>query len=375
MAPMEATLGNWLLAAAPILVVLVLMLGIRWGGSKAGPAGWLAALLVSTLFFGAGAELLAYAQLRALLLAVYVLYIIWAALLLYHMVNEAGAIEAIGSQLTNLTRDQGKLVLLLGWTFGSFLQGASGFGVPAAVVAPLLVGLGIPAGRAVMIALVGHAWAVTYGSLASSFLALIAATGQSGADLTPWTAAMLAVAGYGCGAALLWAVGGLRGWLREFGLWALLGTLMGGVQFLFAWLGFYTIASFLAGLAGLGLIILILRRNAKNLPESCHSEELERRGISMRWTVVRTELHCMEIPRCARNDIFNLDVIAAYLYLPQIDPCNLRRSVLNSGVTPWRIIEDLYAARVNQGRLMPIRHFFDGSLVSFGDQIFSDNGR
>ena len=273
MAPMEATLGNWLLAATPILVVLLLMLGLRWGGSKAGPAGWLAALLVSTLFFGAGAELLAYAQLRALLLALYVLYIIWAALLLYHMVNEAGAIEAIGSQLTSLTRDQGKLVLLLGWTFGSFLQGASGFGVPAAVVAPLLVGLGIPAGRAVVIALVGHAWAVTYGSLASSFLALIAATGQSGADLTPWTAAMLAVAGYGCGAALLWVVGGLRGWLREFGLWALLGTLMGGVQFLFAWLGFYTIASFLAGLAGLGLIILILRRNAKNLPESCHSEE------------------------------------------------------------------------------------------------------
>ncbi len=272
MAPIEATLGNWLLAAAPILVVLLLMLGLRWGGSKAGPAGWLAALLVSVFFFGAGAELLAYAQVRALLLAVYVLYIIWAALLLYHMVNEAGAIEAIGSQLTSLTRDQGKLVLLLGWTFGSFLQGASGFGVPAAVVAPLLVGLGIPAGRAVVIALVGHAWAVTYGSLASSFLALIAATGQSGSDLTPWTAAMLAIAGYGCGAALLWAVGGLRGWLREFGLWALLGTLMGGVQFLFAWLGFYTIASFLAGLAGLGLMILILRRNANNNPPAESSE-------------------------------------------------------------------------------------------------------
>ena len=265
---MEQNLGTWLLAAAPILVVLVLMLGLRWGGSKAGPAGWLAALLISWLFFGAGGELLAYAQLRALLLALYVLYIIWAALLLYHVVNEAGAIEAIGSQLTELTSDRGKLVLLLGWTFGSFLQGASGFGVPAAVVAPLLVGLGISARRAVLIALVGHAWAVTYGSLASSFLALMAATGRTGPELTPWSALMLGIAGFGCGAAVLWALDGARGWLRELGLWALLGLVMGGIQFLFAWLGFYTIASFVAGLAGLGVLILILRRNTDSRPSS-----------------------------------------------------------------------------------------------------------
>jgi len=260
MAPLEPNLGNFLLAAAPIVVVLILMLGFRWGGSKAGPAGWLAALLVCWLFFGAGWELLGYAQLKALLLAFYVLYIIWAALLFYHVVNEAGGIQAIGDGLTGLTQDRGMLVLLLGWTFGSFLQGASGFGVPAAVVAPLLVSLGFSAARSVVIALVGHAWAVTFGSLASSFTALMAATGRSGPELASWSAVMLGISGFGCGMAILWAAEGFRGWLKRIVPWMVLGVVMGGVQYLLAMLGFYTIASFLAGLAGLGVMLVLLRR-------------------------------------------------------------------------------------------------------------------
>ncbi len=270
---LELNLGSWLLAAAPILVVLVLMVGLRWGGAKAGPAGWVVALFLCWKVFGAGAELLACAQLRALLLAGYVLYIIWAALLLYHVVDEVGAIGAIGARLSELTADRGMLVLLLGWVFGSFLQGASGFGVPAAVVGPLLVGLGLPAGRAVVIALVGHAWAVTFGSLASSFLALMAATGRPGPDLAPWSALLLGIAGLGCGAAVLWAAAGSdrsperpvtwRGWTGYVGPWALLGLVMGGTQFLLAALGFYSIASFLAGLVGLGVMALLLRRRAR----------------------------------------------------------------------------------------------------------------
>ncbi|MEN8098504.1 MAG: L-lactate permease, partial [Chloroflexota bacterium] len=187
---MEPSIVNIIIAALPILVVLVLMLGFRLGAIKAGPAGWLVSLLVAGLLFGAGTKLLWQAQLRAALLAVYVLYIIWAALLFYHLVSEAGAIDAIGRGLSSLTTDRVLVALLLGWGFGSFLQGASGFGVPAAVVAPLLIGFGFTAIQAVVIALVGHAWAVTFGSLASSFLALIAATGRSGTELAPWSAFM-----------------------------------------------------------------------------------------------------------------------------------------------------------------------------------------
>jgi lactate permease len=117
------------------------MIGLHWGGSKAGPAGWLVSVLVAVLFFGSGGNLLLVAWGKAVLLAWFVLYIIWMALFLYHTVNEAGVIAVIGEELPSLARDRPAQALLIAWLFGSFLQGATGFGLPAAVVAPLLLGM------------------------------------------------------------------------------------------------------------------------------------------------------------------------------------------------------------------------------------------
>ena len=85
---------DWLFAFSPILVVLVLMIGFRWGGIKAGPVGCLVAMLVAAAHFGAGVELLFYSQVKGVLLTLFVLYIIWMALLFYHVADEAGAVEA-----------------------------------------------------------------------------------------------------------------------------------------------------------------------------------------------------------------------------------------------------------------------------------------
>ena len=133
---------SWLLALSPIVAVLVLMVGFKWGGSKAGPVGWLVALVVGLLFFGLTPQALFYSQIRALLLSLYVLYIIWMALVLYHVVNEAGAIEVIGRTISRLTKDRVLQLLILSWGLSTFLQGVAGFGVPIAVVAPLLIVMG-----------------------------------------------------------------------------------------------------------------------------------------------------------------------------------------------------------------------------------------
>jgi lactate permease len=120
------------------------MLRFRWGGARAGAVGWAVALGIAALRFGAGAPILAYAQLKGLLLTFFVLYIIWGALLFYRVTDEAGAARAIGAGLPRLTPDRGMQALLLGWVFSTFLQGVGGSGVPVAVTAPLLVGLGFP---------------------------------------------------------------------------------------------------------------------------------------------------------------------------------------------------------------------------------------
>lgn len=264
-----------LLAALPILAVLYLMIGRHWGGSKAGPAGWITAILVAVIFFGAGMQLLLVAWAKAILLSLFVLYIIWMALLLYHTVNEAGVIEAIGQEMPGIAHDRPAQALLLAWIFGAFLQGATGFGVPAAVVAPLLLGMGFAAGTAVVIALLGHAWAVTFGSLGSSFVSMIATTGLPGASLAGPSAAFLALAALGCGLGVLWLVDGWSS-IRQRGLFVLLLTLvMGGTQYVIATSGLWTLAALGGGLAGLLVAIPLLSRQSNRVTKKANSSAIQ----------------------------------------------------------------------------------------------------
>ena len=250
---------NWLLAFSPILVVLVLMLGFRWGGSKAGPVGCLVAMLVAVVRFGAGWDLLLYAQLKGVLLTSFVLYITWMALLFYHTVDEAGAVKVIGTQLPRLTANRALQALLIGWVFSAFLQGASGFGVPVAVTAPLMVGLGFPRLAAVVIPSLGHGWAVTFGSLGSSFYALMAATGREGAELAPWAAVMLGLCCLMCGVAVLWTAGGWRTLRQGLVPILLVGGTMVLVQYVVVINGFWELGSFCGAVAGLALSLLLFR--------------------------------------------------------------------------------------------------------------------
>ncbi len=243
----------WLLALSPILAVLILMLRFHWGGAQAGGVGWIIALVVAAVFFGADPRLLGYAQLKGVLLTLFVIYIIWGALLFYRVTDEAGVVEAIGDGLRRLTPDRGMLALLIGWVFSSFLQGVGGFGVPVAVTAPLLVGLGFPPMAAVVIPSVGYGWSVTFGSLGSSFYALMAATGRSGEALAPWSAILLGVACMGCGAGALWAAGGKRSLRSGLGALLVIGPAMALTLYLVVTNGLWAIGSMSAGLVGIGV--------------------------------------------------------------------------------------------------------------------------
>lgn len=262
---------DWFLAALPILAILILMLRFRWGGEKAGAVGWAVALAIAALRFGAGWQVLAYAQLKGVLLSLYVLYIIWAALLFYRVTDEAGALDTIGAGLPRLTSDRGLQALLLAWVFGAFLQGVSGFGVPVAIIAPLLVGLGFNSVAAVVISSVGHAWAITFGSLGSSFYALIAATGRSGEELAPWSAAMLGLACLGCGAGTLWAAGGRRTLRAGLVPLFLIGLVMAGSQFLLVTHGLWSLGGMVAGLIGIAVGVAYARWQA--LRQAPHNQQ------------------------------------------------------------------------------------------------------
>ena len=283
---LSVNLMNWLLALSPIIVVLVLMVGFRWGGSRAGPVGWLVALVVGVVFFGATPELLFYSQIKGILLSLYVLYIVWMALVLYNVVNEAGAIAVIGKGIARLTADRTMQLLILGWAFSSFLQGVAGFGVPIAVVAPLLAGMGFEPVVAVAAVAIGHSWSVTFGDMAASFHALIGASGIEGALLAPWSGIFLGMACFGCGLAAAHAYDGFKALRRALPAVLLLGAAMSVAQYLLAVSGLWNLAGFLSGLVGLGLGAAVTRlpfyRRSVGDPQSTAvAVDEERQGPSL----------------------------------------------------------------------------------------------
>jgi lactate permease len=240
-------------------------------------------MLVAWLGFGAGWEVLLYSQLRGLLLSLYVLYIIWMALVLYRVVDEAGAVAVIGQGIVRLTRDPIVQVLLLAWAFAAFLQGVSGYGVPIAVVAPLLIGLGFSPVTAVASVSIGHSFAVTFGSVAASFQALMAASGLPGHDLAPWTVLFLGVACFGCGIGAAWLSHGWRGVGRAWPALLLMGGAMAVAQAGLALVGLWALAGFGAGLAGLATGALVARLPRYRAPDASEGQPraTEGRGLSL----------------------------------------------------------------------------------------------
>lgn len=271
----------WLFAFSPILAVLVLMIFFNWGGAKAGAAGWFAALAVSILFFGAHPDLIAVSQTKAILLSLNVLYIIWPALLHFNVVNETGGIQAIGNGIRRYSNDRAMQILIFGWIFSSFLQGVAGYGVPIAVVAPLLYALGFSPVVSVAVPAIGHSWAVTFGSMGASFQALMAVTGLGYESLAGCCALLLGICTFLCGIFSVHVYGGWKSIAHCLPALFIIGLAMSGTQYFLAVSGLWSLGGFGASIAGFvtGLMVARLKRYTRHNSSSSPYEK------SLKWAV------------------------------------------------------------------------------------------
>ncbi|HVM25600.1 MAG TPA: L-lactate permease, partial [Candidatus Limnocylindrales bacterium] len=169
----QLDLWQWLLALAPIAVLLVLLVRFHWKGIEAGPAAVATAAVIGLLAFGAPLDTLAVAAGKGIWDAVFILYVVWTALLLYLVTLRAGAFDALRQGFMQFSRNELFLVLAIGWVFSTFFQGVAGFGAPIAVTAPLLIGIGVRPIYAVLIPLIAHTWAKMFGTLGVGWLAML----------------------------------------------------------------------------------------------------------------------------------------------------------------------------------------------------------
>jgi lactate permease len=179
------------LAAAPIIAVLVLMVGLGWSAVCAGLVAAAGTVVIAlTVFDFAGADDpfgpatgVVGVVAEAAWVTLTVIAIIGPALAVHELQQRTNATAVLQTGLSRLTPDPRVAALLIAWFFALFLEGAAGFGTPIALAAPFLVAAGFRPVEAVSAALVGHAVGVSFGAVGTPVLAQVAATGFTGSEL------------------------------------------------------------------------------------------------------------------------------------------------------------------------------------------------
>ncbi|MFO8114876.1 MAG: L-lactate permease [Halorubrum sp.] len=158
------------IAAVPLLLAGVLLVGFLWPATRAMPLAWGAALVVGYFAWNMPVNWLAAASAVGVITAITILWIVFGALVLLYTLMEAGAFDRINRGFATVSDDRRVQIVLIAFFMATFIEGAAGFGTPAAVVAPLLLGLGFPALAAVVAAIIGHIIAVTYGAVGTPII-------------------------------------------------------------------------------------------------------------------------------------------------------------------------------------------------------------
>lgn len=159
-----------LMALAPILTVFFFLVILRWPAKKAMPLALVVVTILAFFVWQVAGTVIAASIIQGAAIAIAILWIVFGALLMLNTLTNSGAIAAIRAGFMDITPDRRIQAMIIAWCFGAFIEGAAGFGTPAAVCAPLLMALGFPAMAAVTTALIIQSTPVTFGAVGTPVL-------------------------------------------------------------------------------------------------------------------------------------------------------------------------------------------------------------
>ncbi|MCP8465403.1 lactate permease LctP family transporter [Pseudomonas sp. ZM23] len=155
-----------LVAVVPIVFFFLALAVFRLKGHVAGSITLALSVVIAIAAFGMPADMAIAAAGYGFAYGLWpIAWIIVAAVFLYKLTVKSGQFEVIRSSVLSITGDQRLQVLLIGFSFGAFLEGAAGFGAPVAITAALLVGLGFNPLYAAGLCLIANTAPVAFGAL------------------------------------------------------------------------------------------------------------------------------------------------------------------------------------------------------------------
>ena len=172
-----------IIAFIPIIVTVVLMVGFNWPAKRALPLAWALAFVIGVAVWKMSITAAVTQTVIGFLEAFAVLVIIFGAILIMNTLSASGAMAAINRMFTGISSDARIQAIIIGFIFGAFIEGAAGFGTPAALAAPLLISVGFPPLAAAIVALIYNSVPVCYGAVGTPTNSAFAVVSESVTNL------------------------------------------------------------------------------------------------------------------------------------------------------------------------------------------------
>ena len=154
-----------LLALLPIVLCGILLIGLQWSAKKTMPIILAVTAALALFIWDMTLNRVSSSIIQGMVITVSVLWIVFGAIFLLNTLKHTGAIAVIRAGFTNVSPDRRVQAIIIAWCFGTFLEGAAGFGTPAAIAAPLLVAIGFPALGAVLMGMMIQSTPVSFGAV------------------------------------------------------------------------------------------------------------------------------------------------------------------------------------------------------------------
>lgn len=152
-----------IVAFLPIIVLIVLLVGFNKPARKVMPIAWIVCVVLALTIWQMNFREVAAFSVFGALKGFDVMVTIFGAILILNTLQHSGAMDTISGGFSDITTDRRIQTIIVAWIFGSFIEGAAGFGTPAALAGPLMVGLGFPPLAAAVVALICNSTSVAFG--------------------------------------------------------------------------------------------------------------------------------------------------------------------------------------------------------------------
>ncbi|MDH1704007.1 L-lactate permease [Comamonas terrigena] len=183
--PMGNMWISTLLAAIPVVVMLVGLGFLHMKAHIAAGAGLVAALLISVFVYNMPADMAGRAALFGAFTGLLPIgWIVLNIIFLHQLTEQNGSFKVLQDSLSGITEDRRIQLLLIAFSFGAFFEGAAGFGTPVAVTAAILIGLGFSPLAASGLSLIANTAPVAFGALGTPVITLAKVHGYDLMEVT-----------------------------------------------------------------------------------------------------------------------------------------------------------------------------------------------